>query len=65
MAEYGEERAVLMLWRAEVAQLVRLAAEPLCERCNKPGFADSWLTDEQHHTTLATLRLKPELREST
>ena len=40
------------------------AIEPVHEVHNKPGFADPWLTDEQHHTTRATLRLKPALRES-
>jgi hypothetical protein len=64
MAQYGEERAVLMLWRAEVAQLMRLATETLHEGYNEPGFAYPWLTGEQHHATLATLRLKPALRES-
>ena len=49
-----------MLWRAEVAQLVRLAAEPLHERPNKPGLADPWLTDEAHHTTL--YRSSPQAR---
>ena len=53
-----------MLWRAEVAQLMRLATETLHEGYNKPGFAYPRLADEQHHTTLATLRLKPALRES-
>jgi hypothetical protein len=64
MTQYGKERAVLMLWRAEVAQLARLATELLHEVCNEAGLADPRLTDEQHHTTVATLRLKPALRES-
>ena len=56
----GIERAVLMMRRAEIAQAgMGLGSDVLGERRREPRLADARLAGDQHHPSLAALRLLP------
>ena len=60
LADDRIERAVSVLWRAEVAQPhVRLGSEAFKQRGGESRFADPSLAREQHHLAFAGLRLRP------
>ncbi len=54
------ERAVLVVRRAEIPQAdMRLGSDILGERRRQPRLADARLAGDQHHPSLAALRLLP------
>ena len=54
------ERAVLVMRRAEIAQAgMRLGSDVLGKRRGEPRLADARLAGNQHHASLAALRLLP------
>ena len=54
------ESAVLVVWRAEVAQSdVRLIEQPLCERNAQARLSNTRLTRQQHDPPFTLLRLCP------
>ena len=60
LRDHRIERAVLMVRRAEIAQpSVRFGGDPLGQRLGEAGLADTRLGGNQHHPSVARLRLRP------
>ena len=59
-ATTGMERAILVMWRTEIAQPSRrLASDALGQRLGEARLAYPWLSCKQHNAALASLGLPP------